>query len=643
MAMGSLFCMHPNQMKRIHVTMKRPCTLLVLAAVTVLTAHGYAPILSQGVRGQSILSASVANKGSDAFITKSFFASSECDDINTPPSLSILLRSLDQLPSGSDIRGRFVDHSRVGSISNVAHAIGASPSGIPPLTPIAAHCLGHAFARMLQETFPEKESFVVALGKDPRPHGSRLCDAFARGVESVQGVQVCYTGLATTPAMFEFCRSKKCDGAVMVTASHLPVDRNGLKFFTNQGGFDKKDLVKLVEYAKEQAQHWHDQGILPPTSGKDAVFCSEWVNHMPHYASTLKNAILNQVGVSSHKPLEGLKIVLNAGNGSGGFFNDVLKDLGADVKDSIWLEPDGEFPAGYVPNPESSTMIEETTRVCEMVNADIGILLDTDADRCGFVVPRVVNEDGTRSDYEALNRNRLIALLSVIFSETSPGCAIVTDSVTSEGLETFLQQDLGLQHVRYLKGYANVINKARELTESGAANAEMAIETSGHCAMKENDYLDDGTYTACKIVGLLARISKENKSLLDLISNLTEMPEEGELRMELLDESLESTSEVFDFAALEIEQLCESVGSEEDPAIASWKIDTENLEGVRVRTGNGGFFMLRKSLHDPVISLQVEGTSRDEIRATIIDPLLKLFDSESRIGNALNLNALQAY
>jgi phosphomannomutase len=288
-------------------------------------------------------------------------------------------------------------------------------------------------------------------------------------------------------------------------------------------------------------------------------------------------------------------------------------------------------------------MIEETTRVCEMVNADIGILLDTDADRCGFVVPRVVNEDGTRSDYEALNRNRLIALLSVIFSETSPGCAIVTDSVTSEGLETFLQQDLGLQHVRYLKGYANVINKARELTESGAANAEMAIETSGHCAMKENDYLDDGTYTACKIVGLLARISKENKSLLDLISNLTEMPEEGELRMELLDESLESTSEVFDFAALEIEQLCESVGSEEDPAIASWKIDTENLEGVRVRTGNGGFFMLRKSLHDPVISLQVEGTSRDEIRATIIDPLLKLFDSESRIGNALNLNALQAY
>lgn len=368
---------------------------------------------------------------------------------------------------------------------------------------------------------------------------------------------------------------------------------------------------------------------------------------MPHYAETLKNAILKQVGSSSEpeKTLEGLKVVLNAGHGSGGFFNKVLGDLGADVSGSIHLEPDPEFPAGYMPNPETSLMIEETMRVCEEVNADIGILLDTDADRCGFVVPRVVGEDGTRSDYEALNRNRLIALLSVIFSESSPGCAIVTDSVTSEGLETFLEKDLGLQHVRYLKGYANVINKARELTESGAANAEMAIETSGHCAMKENDYLDDGTYTAVKIVGLLARVAREgsNKSLLDLISNYEEMPEVSELRMELLDESLESTSAVFDFAALEIEQLCESVGSDEDPAVAMWTLDEENLEGIRVRTGNGGFFMLRKSLHDPVISLQVEGTSCDEIRTNVIDPLLQLFDSESRIGKAVNLHALQAY
>lgn len=140
-----------------------------------------------------------------------FFASSECDDINTPRSLSILLRSLQQLPSGTDIRGRFVDHARVGSIANVAHSIGAhSSGGIAPLTPLAAHCLGYAFGRMLKDR-SVKEELVVALGKDPRPHGSRLCDAFARGVESVDGLRVIYTGLATTPAMFEFCRCEHPD------------------------------------------------------------------------------------------------------------------------------------------------------------------------------------------------------------------------------------------------------------------------------------------------------------------------------------------------------------------------------------------------------------------------------------------------
>ena len=271
--------------------MRKRCALLTAAALAVrllllsIAAQGFAPALKhhRGGASRSLLISRFAvtnNKASgDAFIEKSFFSSSECDDINTPPSLSILLRSLEQLPSGSDIRGRFVDHSRVGSIANVAHAIGAQQSGIPPLTPLAAHCFGTAFARMLRERSGNEEGTLkVALGRDPRPHGSRLCDAFSRGVQSVANVQVDYTGLATTPAMFEFCRSQKCDGAVMVTASHLPVDRNGFKFFTPDGGFDKSDLLQLVEYAKETAQHWHDQGILPPTSGKDAVFCSEWVS-----------------------------------------------------------------------------------------------------------------------------------------------------------------------------------------------------------------------------------------------------------------------------------------------------------------------------------------------------------------------------
>ena len=249
----------------------------------------------------------------------------------------------------------------------------------------------------------------------------------------------------------------------------------------------------------------------------------------------------------------------------------------------------------------------------------------------GFVVPR-------GDIYEPLNRNRLIALLGVVFARKSPGCAVVTDSVTSEGLTSFLQDHLGLTHVRYLKGYANVINRAKELTESGQMNAELAIETSGHCAMRENDYLDDGTYTAVQIVSLLAREKETNgkANLLDLIANLEEMDEVAELRMPIKNGGLETTNAVFDLCAAAIEERC----TEPDSA---WALDEDNLEGIRVRLGNGQFFMLRKSLHDPLISLQIEAVDKAEARQLIADPLVDIFNTNPAISNVLDLSALDTY
>lgn len=104
---------------------------------------------------------------------------------------------------------------------------------------------------------------------------------------------------------------------------------------------------------------------------------------MPSYKETLKQAIIREVGESSSssipKPLSGLSIVVNPGNGSGCFFCGLLKELGADVAESIYLSPDGTFPATFgVPNPEKKGMVEETTRACEASNADIGVMFDTE-------------------------------------------------------------------------------------------------------------------------------------------------------------------------------------------------------------------------------------------------------------------------
>jgi phosphomannomutase len=84
------------------------------------------------------------------------------------------------------------------------------------------------------------------------------------------------------------------------------------------------------------------------------------------------------LAVKGRLPLKGLNIVLNSGNGSGGFFCKVLQDLGANVDGSVNTEPDPLFPSG-IPNPEKEEMVQETIQACEKANADLGILLDTDS------------------------------------------------------------------------------------------------------------------------------------------------------------------------------------------------------------------------------------------------------------------------
>eukprot|EP00536_Pseudo-nitzschia_multiseries_P001381 jgi/Psemu1/250480/estExt_Genewise1Plus.C_180050 len=589
---------------------------------------------------------------SDAFLKEYF--QSEVDDLNLPPSMSIIRRSIAQVASGSDIRGQFVPNPVTGRMTALAHSIGKTK--IPALTPFAAHCLGFAFATMLKEEHnlngKDDEELIVCIGRDPREHGLVLADSFARGAGGVKGIKVYYTGIATTPALFEFCRSSLCHGGVMVTASHLPADRNGFKFFdANSGGFQKSQIRRMTEIAQHHAQVWFNMGVLPPTNA-GYVFCDEYVNWMQHYQEQLKHTLMNQVHKKENpeKPLEGLNIVLNSGNGSGGFFRKVLADLGANVDGSINTEPDPTFPAG-IPNPERDDMIEETIRACESANADLGILLDTDADRCGMVAPTTYEELSTplenegmllkRSDYQPINKNRLIALMGVIYARQSPRCSIVTDSVTSNGLSKFLKEELNLNHIRYLRGYANVIQKAQSVNAEMSANAEVAIETSGHCAVRENGFLDDGTFTAIKVIGLLATENQDaksttRKSLLDLISNLEELDEVIEFRLPGKDESLESVIRLFDLVALDIETHCEEQ--------SEWSVDNENLEGIRVSTGkDGGYFLLRKSLHDPVMCLQVEASSKTAAKQLITDPLLKLFQSEPQVTQTLDLSALEEY
>ena len=144
------------------------------------------------------------------------------------------------------------------------------------------------------------------------------------------------------------------------------------------------------------------------------------------------------------------------------------------------------------------------------------MIFDTDVDRAGCV----------DAQGREINRNRLVALAAAIALEDHPGGTIVTDSITSTGLKTFIEQELGGHHWRFKRGYKNVINEAIRLGNDGV-NAPLAIETSGHAALIDNYFLDDGAYLVTRIIIKAAQLRKEGKTLDSLIAALQEPAERG--------------------------------------------------------------------------------------------------------------------
>lgn len=436
-----------------------------------------------------------------------------------------------------------------------------------------------------------KDNLKVAVGHDSRISADRIKKA-AISAFIAEGVTVYDCGLATTPSMFmTIVMDIKVDAALEITASHHPFDRNGLKFFTPSGGLEGSDVTDILNSAYD----------IKSSSLKGDVIKYDF---MSVYAAHLRDTVIKGAKMGN-KPLEGIKISVDAGNGAGGFYaENVLKPLGADVSSSRYLEPDGMFP-NHIPNPENETAIK---CACDMVvesGSDFGFIFDTDVDRMGCV----------GSDGKEINRNRLVALASVIAMQNNSGATVVTDSLTSDGLREFIEKDLNGKQLRYKRGYKNVIDKSIELNENGV-NSPLAIETSGHAALKENYFLDDGAYLATKIVILLAKLKKEGKNIESLISSLKEPAESIEVRVPILSEDFKSYGESV------ISSLTDYAENN-----SSYAIEKENYEGVRINF-DGGWLLLRLSVHDPILPLNIEsdikGKSKDILKD--ISDFLSQFD-----------------
>ncbi|KAG8380500.1 hypothetical protein BUALT_Bualt06G0022100 [Buddleja alternifolia] len=513
---------------------------------------------------------------------------------NVAPSATIL-PSVDKgaflkLQNGSDIRGVAVDGVE-----------GESVNLPEPVT----EAIAAAFAAwLLDRKKPDaSKRLKVSIGHDSRISAQKLQDAVSRSLAGA-GVDVIQYGLASTPAMFNSTLTASedflcpVDGAIMITASHLPYNRNGFKFFTDAGGLRKVDIKDILERAADIYKNFTDEGLRD--AEKKAAESVKRVEYMNVYTSDLVAAVRKAAG-NLEKPLEGFHIVVDAGNGAGGFFaGKVLEPLGAVTSGSQFLEPDGLFP-NHIPNPEDKEAMKAITRAVLDNKADLGIIFDTDVDRSAAV----------DSSGRELNRNRLIALMSAIILEEHPGTTIVTDSVTSDGLTTFIEKKLGGRHHRFKRGYKNVIDEAIRLNSVGV-ESHLAIETSGHGALKENNWLDDGAYLMVKLLNKLASAKASgagggSKVLTDLVDGLEEPGVAVELRLKIDQNHEDLRGGSFrEYGEAVLQHLTNIVDS--DLKLQKAPV---NYEGVRV-SGYGGWFLLRLSLHDPVLPLNIEAPSNEE-------------------------------
>lgn len=354
----------------------------------------------------------------------------------------------------------------------------------------------------------------VAIGYDSRTSSPLLCEAAVRGILST-GHDAVVTDISTAPSMLalltdeDWQKSYPCDGSIMVTAGQLPAEYNGLKLFFRENSLSAANVASILAIANTYRY------AEPHECGNRTT-----VSYLDRYAQRLVNTV--RAATNEETPLLNKKIIVDAGNGVGGFFVEkVLKPLGANTIGSQALEPNGCFPYA-LPYSANSAAVEALQAAVKEVGAELGILFDTDAS-CAYAVD---HEGGV------FDGNRLIALLSASFL-TEGNCTVVTDPLTSNGLTKFIEARGGV-HQRYMRGMKNLIDEAVR-SNTFDEYTPLAAETNGRAAFLKNRFAEDGAYLAAHLLVTLVKAGKQGQRLAELVADLQQAKETMTVQLPLLD------------------------------------------------------------------------------------------------------------
>ncbi len=425
-----------------------------------------------------------------------------------------------------------------------------------------AHRIGCAFAEVIG---PRK----VVVGHDVRLSSEAIKAALAAGLRQ-QGVDVYDIGLCGTEEIYFATSHAGMDGGIVVTASHNPMDYNGMKFVRDRsqpisgdsGLFAIRDLAARNEFTPAARA-----GSYQPLDTSAA-----YIAHL-----------LNYVDVPG---LPALRIVVDAGNGGAGRVIDLLEPHLPFEFIKLNHTPDGHFPNG-VPNPLLPENRAQTSAAVVAHGADMGIAWDGDFDRCFFF-----DERG-----EFVEGYYLVGLLAVAFLQQDPGAAIVHDPrLTWNTVD--LVHTFGGRAVQSKTGHAFIKERMRR------ENAVYGGEMSAHHYFREFAYCDSGMIPWLLVAGLMGSRGLPMSAL--VAERVAAFPCSGEINRTIADPQ----------AALA--RVAKRYGPEASLV--------ESVDGVSMEFADWRF-NLRLSNTEPVVRLNVESRGNVALMRARTEELLALLDA----------------
>lgn len=417
------------------------------------------------------------------------------------------------------------------------------------LTPLLAMQLGQAGASVLTKETSHKPTIMV--GCDTRISGDMLANALMAGVCSV-GANAVYVGVVPTPAVAYLTRKNHMDAGVVISASHNPVEFNGIKFFDANG-------YKLPDAMEDEIE------AIIKNDMKDLAFPTGTEIGSITYRTDAREDYVKHATEAIPVDLHGMKIVADCAEGASYYTSvEALKLLGADVV-AIHNNPDGtNINAGC-----GSTHMEELMERVKAEKADVGLAFDGDADRL-----LAVDEKGNKVDGD-----QIMGIVGNYLKEQKKLKKDTIVATVMSNLGFFLMGEKQGIHMEQTKvGDRYVLERMRQI------GANLGGEQSGHVIFLDENTTGDGLLSALHLLQVLVDTKKPLSELATI--------------MEVLPQALVNAKVPND----------KKNSYMENPQIA------DAIDALTKKFAGEGRVLIRPSGTEPLVRVMVEGRDQNRIQ-----------------------------